>query len=226
MVYDTEDPTRIAQMNDEMRVIESMVIVGVLKYTAAGGSPAGFGVTLRCKSARDHGACGKKGVGPVRLNSTSRPTLLDCLKELRQKLEEEHGSRCLKAVNEHAEITKDNAPAASQNALRTLVDLSHARQCLEKATKEWKNVKERADKINKEALELQKLVEQAEAEVQMLQAQLHPKRARTEAQEEEEQDDIEVGDWTLAKHRSEATRVQNLRNVKLGSRDAYLSHWK
>ena len=152
MVYDTEDPTRIAQMNDEMRVIESMVIVGVLKYTAAGkehgswrDSPAGFGVTLRCKSARDHGACGKKAVGPVRLNSTSRPTLLDCLKELRQKLEEEHGSRCLKAVNEHADITQDNAPTASQNALRTLVDLSHARQCLEKATKEWKNVKERAD---------------------------------------------------------------------------------
>ena len=48
VVYDTEDPTRIAQMNDEMRVIESMVIVGVLKYTAAGkehgswrDSPAG-----------------------------------------------------------------------------------------------------------------------------------------------------------------------------------------
>ena len=48
MVYDTEDPTRIAQMNDEMRVIESMVIVGVLKYTPAGkehgswrDSPAG-----------------------------------------------------------------------------------------------------------------------------------------------------------------------------------------
>ena len=65
MVYDTEDPTRIAQMNDEMRVIESMVIVGVLKYTAAGkehgswrDSPAGFGVTLRCRSAREQGACG------------------------------------------------------------------------------------------------------------------------------------------------------------------------
>ena len=33
MVYDTEDPTLIAKMNDEMRAIESMVIVGVLKYT-------------------------------------------------------------------------------------------------------------------------------------------------------------------------------------------------
>ena len=126
MVYDTEDPTRIAQMNDEMRVIESMVIVGVLKYTAAGkehgswrDSPAGFGVTLRCKSARDHGACGKKAVGPVRLNSTTRTTLLDCLTELRRKLQEEHGS-CISVVNEHAEIMQDNAPAASQDGLRRL----------------------------------------------------------------------------------------------------------
>ena len=46
MVYDTEDPTRIAQMNDEMRAIESMVIVGVLKYTAAGKSTAA-GETLQ-----------------------------------------------------------------------------------------------------------------------------------------------------------------------------------
>ena len=89
-------------MNDEMRAIESMVIVGVLKYTAAGkehgnwrDSAAGFGVTLRCHSARDHGACGKRAVGPVRLNSTTRTTLLDCLTELRRKLQEEHGS-CIK----------------------------------------------------------------------------------------------------------------------------------
>ena len=63
------------------------------------------------------------------------------------------------------------------------------------------------------------MVEQAEQEVQKLQAQLHAKRARTEAQEEEEQDDIEVGDWTLPKFKSEASRVQNRRNTKLGSRD-------
>ena len=134
MVYDTEDPTRIAQMNDEMRAIESMVIVGVLKYTAAGkehgnwrDSAAGFGVTLRCHSARDHGACGKRAVGPVRLNSTTRTTLLDCLTELRRKLQEEHGS-CISVVNEHAEIMQDNAPAASQDALRTMMDLSEARK--------------------------------------------------------------------------------------------------
>ena len=78
MVYDTEDPTLIAKMNHEMREIESMEIVGVLSYTAAGQYPAGFGVTLRCRASRNEGACGKKGEGPVRLNLTSRPTLLHC----------------------------------------------------------------------------------------------------------------------------------------------------
>lgn len=89
MIYDTEDPTLIAKMNHEMREIESMEIVGVLKYTAAGDKPAGFGVTLRCRASRNEGACGKKGEGPVRLNLTSRPTLLHCLIELRRKLQEE-----------------------------------------------------------------------------------------------------------------------------------------
>ena len=56
MVYDTEEPTLIAKMNHEMREIESMEIVGVLKYTAAGDKPAGFGVTLRCRASRDEGA--------------------------------------------------------------------------------------------------------------------------------------------------------------------------
>ena len=71
MVYDTEDPTLIAKMNHEMREIESMEIVGVLSYTAAGQYPAGFGVTLRYRASRNEGACGKKGEGPVRLNLTS-----------------------------------------------------------------------------------------------------------------------------------------------------------
>ena len=46
MVYDTEEPTLIAKMNHEMREIESMEIVGVLKYTAAGDKPAGFGALV------------------------------------------------------------------------------------------------------------------------------------------------------------------------------------
>ena len=51
-------------------------------------------------------------------------------------------------------------------------------QQMDKAVAELKTMKERADKVNKQALELQKLVEGAEKEVILLQAQLHPKRTR------------------------------------------------
>ena len=155
MIYDTEDPTLIAQINAEMKLIKDMVVVSELSFVASGAANAGFQVTLKCYAARQQeGSCRRKNVGPVRI-TRDRITLMDCLKELRRKLQEEHGS-CISAVNEHAEIMQDNAPAASQDALTAMMDLSRAKQCLEKATVEWKNVKERADRINKEALELQR----------------------------------------------------------------------
>jgi len=61
VVYDTEDPTRIAQMNDEMRVIESMVIVSVLKYTAAG-----FG--RGCKRRTMQRTLSRKKISTIGLN--------------------------------------------------------------------------------------------------------------------------------------------------------------
>ena len=64
-----------------------------------------------------------------------------------------------------------------------------------------------------------KAVHAAEQEVQELQAQLHPKRARIEADGEEEDEIENVGDWTLTDYRREASRVQNSRDVLLGSRD-------
>jgi len=48
-----------------------------------------------------------------------------------------------------------NSPAASQDALRTMMHLSQAQECLTEATAELKNIKQRADKVNKEALELE-----------------------------------------------------------------------
>ena len=113
MIYDTEDPTLIAQINAEMNLIRDMVVVSELSFVASGAANAGFQVTLKCYAARQQqGSCRRKNVGPVRI-TRDRITLMDCLKELRRKLEEEHGS-CISAVNEHAEIMQDNAPAASQ----------------------------------------------------------------------------------------------------------------
>ena len=110
MIYDTEDPTLIAQINAEMKLIRDMVVVSELSFVASGAANAGFQVTLKCYAARQQqGSCRRKNVGPVRI-TRDRITLMDCLKELRRKLEEEHGS-CISAVNEHAEIMQDNAPA-------------------------------------------------------------------------------------------------------------------
>ena len=88
-----------------------------------------------------------------------------------------------------------------------------------------KTIKERADEVNKEAPELQKLVEgaektrhEAEKQVILLQAQLNRKRARIDADAEKEDEIENVGEWTVADHCCEASRVQNCRNEKLGSR--------
>jgi len=104
--------------------------------------------------------------------------------------------------------------------------LSQAQQCLTRGTAELNNIKQRADKVHKEALELAKAVDvaaktvhAAEKEVQELQAQLNPKRARIEADVEEE-DEIENVEWTLPDHRCEVPRVQK----RLDSRDTNLSY--
>ena len=93
----------IAQMNDEIQAIECMTVVGGLSFVPAGASTAGFRANLKCHGARDQRSCGKKQEGPVRLNLTSRGTLLDCLKELHRKLETDH-SNCVSAAEAQAEI--------------------------------------------------------------------------------------------------------------------------
>ena len=116
-------------------------------------------------------------------------------------------------------MAQENSPAASQDALRTMMHLSQDQQCLTKATAELNNIKQRADKVNKEALELEKAVDvtaktvhAAEKEVQELQAQLNSKRARIEADVEKEDEIENVGDRTLPDHRREASRVQKRRD--------------
>jgi len=58
-------------------------------------------------------------------------------------------------------MAQANSPAASQDALRTMMYLSRAQQCLTKATVALNNIKQRADKVHKEALELEKAVDVA-----------------------------------------------------------------
>jgi len=197
---------------------------------AVNGKRQGFRVNLRCHSASQHGTgeCGglKQGV-PVYLSST-RTTLLECLKEVHNQVLREHGPKCIAAskVFQAERMAQENSQAPSQDALSTMIHLSQAQQCLKNATAELNSIKQRADTVNKEALRLEKAVDVAaktvhasQKEVRELQAQLHPKRARIEADVEEEDEIDNVGDWTLPVYRREDSRVQNRRDVLLGSRD-------
>ncbi len=78
-------------------------------------------------------------------------------------------------------------------------------------------VKNRAKASNKVALEVKKEKDDAEKEVEELKRQLQPKRARTHDDGDDHEMHVEVDNWNLSVHRREATRVQNRRNVALGS---------
>jgi len=220
------NPEMEQQMEQErLAILEHPVVRSISDVDRSKGGRPGFRVSLWCQTARQngHGECDCGGLrqGVPVCVSTTRTTLLACLQDLHKQVLLGHGSKCITACKalEAQRMAQDASSAGAPDALRTMMDLSQATKSLQKATLEWKNVKERADKINKEALELQELVEKAQEEVQRLKAQLHPKRARIEAQEEEEDDIENVHDWSLTKHRSEATRVQSRRNTTMGSRD-------
>ncbi len=80
--------------------------------------------------------------------------------------------------------------------------------------------KTRAKAANKLALEAEKEKDAAEQAVEELKRQLQPKRARTHDDTGDTHEVIaEVDNWDLIVHRREATRVQNRRNVQVGSRE-------
>jgi DNA-binding protein YbaB len=146
------------------------------------------------------------------------------LQDLHNQVLRQHGAKCIAACKALAAQRNDSS-AGAPDAFRLMMDLNKAKKSLDEAVSELKSMKERADKVNKESLKLQKLVEgaektrhEAEKEVILLQAQLNPKRARIDADVLEEDEIENVGDWTLADHRREASRVQNRRNEKIGLR--------
>jgi len=217
------------QMQQERRAILELPFVSGIS-DAAHGKRGGFRVNLRCHTAQEHGNCECGGVkqGVPVLVSSTRTTLLECLQEVHNQVLRQHGPQCV-AASKSLQAERI-AQAASQDALRTMMYFSRAQQCLTKATAELNNIKQRADKVHKEALELEKAVDitaktvhAAEKEVQELQAQLNPKRARIEADVEEEDEIENVGDWTQPDHHCEASRVQKRRDDVLGSRDTKLN---
>jgi hypothetical protein len=129
------------------------------------------------------------------------------LQELRKRLKENHGT-CAEAVAKKAAAdavsvatVKPNVP----NVLQTMMKLQQD--------------KSRAEAANKLALEVEKERDAAEKAVEELKRQLQPKRPHTDDDAGDAHEVVaEVENWDLRDHRQQATRVQNRRNVQLGSR--------
>jgi hypothetical protein len=149
------------------------------------------------------------------------------LQELLKRLQDRH-VECAQAVAKKAAADAASAATVSPdtpNVLQAMMQLGQA--------------KSRAEAANKVALEAEKEKDAAEKAVEELKRQLQSKRERThddasdarrqlQSKRERTHDDAsdahemlaEVDNWDLSVHRREATRVQNRRNVQVGSLDS------
>jgi hypothetical protein len=129
------------------------------------------------------------------------------LQELIKRLQDRHVD-CAEALAKKA--APDAASAATvnpdaPNVLQSMMKLEQANA--------------RAKTANKVALESEKEKDAAEKAVEELKRQLQPKRARSDTDAGDAHEILaEVDNWDLRDHRREGTRVQNRRNVQVGSR--------
>ena len=204
------------------REIEDLPVVSSLSFIRAiGRDKTGYRANLRCPVASSHGGCTDGGctvqqVGPIRM-STKHPTMRDCLRALLARIQQDHGSDCVAAVqawqaaSSAAESTKRpvDEGAASRNANDVLM-----------LRAQLNSLGERAVIANKVALEAEKARDELHNQIEQIEQRLHPKRPRTDDDAGDAHEVLaEVENWDLRDHRQQATRVQNRRNVQLGSRE-------
>jgi hypothetical protein len=129
------------------------------------------------------------------------------LQELLKRLQDRHVD-CAEAVAKKAAADAASAATVSQdtpNVLQAMMKLERA--------------KARAKTANNVALEAEKEKDAAEKAVEELKRQ-QPKRARTDDDAGDAHDLLaEFDNCDLSDHRRKGTRVQNRRNVQVGSRD-------
>ncbi len=136
------------------------------------------------------------------------PTELACLQELLKRLQDRHVD-CAEAVAKTAAADASSAATVDPDTPNVLQAMMKLQQ-----------VKVHAKTANKVVLEAQKEKDTAEKAVEELKRQLQPKRTRTDDDTGDAHDLLtEFDDCDLSDHLREGTRVQNRRNVQVGSRD-------
>jgi hypothetical protein len=130
------------------------------------------------------------------------------LQELLKRLQDRHV--------EYTQAVTKKAATDAQAAATVNPDTPNVMQAMMKL----EQAKVRAKTANKVALEEEKEKDSAEKAVEELQRQLEPKRAHTDEDTGDAHDLLaEFDNCDLSDHRREGTRVQNRRNVQVGSRD-------
>jgi len=193
-----------------MREIEEHPVVSSLCFIRAiGRDKAGYRANLRCDC---------KEVGPVRMSNT-RPTLEDCLRELRRLIQQDHVPTCVTAAQKLQAAEKDAVDASTKRSHDEGAASLNASQVLMLHSR-LKIIQARAAQANKAALEAEKQRDELHTQIEEIEEQLQPKKARSDADAGDAHDLLaEFDNWDLRDHRREGTRVQNRRNVQVGSRD-------
>ena len=202
----------------EKRAIEDLPVVSSVRLHAGDKThKAGVYANLRCCAASSYGGCGAKLVGPIR-KSSERPTNVDCFRELGRVIQRDHGPTCIAAAQELQAAEKAAADASTKRPADEAAASLNANDVL-MLHRRLKMIQQRAAEANKAALEAEKERDELHNQIEQIEEQLHPKRARThDAAGDAHEMLAEVENWDLRDHRQQATRVQNRRNVQLGSR--------
>jgi hypothetical protein len=151
--------------------------------------------------------------------SSKRPTLQDCLRELGRLIQQDHGPTCVAAAQKLQAAEKDAADASTKRSHDEGAASLNANQVLMLHSR-LKIIQARAAQANKAALEAEKERDELHTQIEEIEEQLQPKRARSDDHADDAHEiPAEVDNWDLRDHRREGTRVQNRRNVQVGSRD-------
>jgi hypothetical protein len=144
--------------------------------------------------------------------STKHPTMRDCLRALLARIQQDHGSDCVAAVqawqaaSSTAESTKRPADegATSRNANDVLM-----------LRAQLKSLGERAVIANKAALEAEKARDELHNQIEQIEQRLHPKRARSHEDGDGDAHEMlpEVDDWDLRVHRQFEVSLNRLQTL-------------
>jgi hypothetical protein len=177
----------------EKLVIEDLPVVSSVHFHAGDKThKSGVYTNLRC-------GCGAKQVGPIR-KSSERPTNVDCFRELGRVIQWDHGPTCIAAAQELQAAEKAAADASTKRPADEAAASLNANDVLI-LHRRFKMIQKRAAEANKAALEAEKERDELHNQIEQIEEQLHPKRARTDVDAGVAHEMlVEVQNWDLRDH--------------------------